>query len=172
MGFLSGIGKALKGIGGKVLGAVSKFAGSKIGSILQGGLKLFTGGVGGLIGKGLDMLKNSGIGSKLMDTFKGVASKFLGNASSMLSGSGLGTVGNFLQQMTGQGQQNGSSNILDTFKNLIGNWLQPQQNGQPSVAQSDPQTFAAAQQNAQQMAAYYQSINIAQMAANAGYRLS
>jgi len=165
MGFIGIIGSALKKIGGKVLEGVSKFAGSKIGKILTTGLSLFTGGAGGLIGKGLSMLSKSGIGSKLMDVFKGVAGNFLKNPSDMLSGSGLGTAGNFLQQMVGGGQQNGSSSILDTFKTMIGNWLNPQQ-GQQTQAAQDPQTFQAAQQNAQQMAAYYQAMNLRNMGIN------
>lgn len=143
---VKGIGKA---IGGVVKG-VAKFASSPIGkTLLSVGAGLLTGGVGGIIGKGLSLLSKSGIGSKVMDVFKGVAGNFLNKASDMVSGSGIGTVGSFLQNLVGGG--GGSGGILDTFKNLIGNWAQP-------TNQAEQATQQAAQENTQQLAAYYQAM--------------
>ncbi len=101
MGLFKGIGKVVKGIGkglGKVAKGVTKFAKSPFGKLLLNvGLSFVTGGVGGLLTKGLGALGNLG-GGKLLSTFGGFASKFLGPAESLLSKSGLGGLASFVQK--------------------------------------------------------------------------
>ena len=140
-----GIGKA---IGGVVKG-VAKFASSPIGKALIGvGLSVFTGGAGGLLAGGLKGIMSSGIGKGLSGIVGNLAQKFLPNISSMLSGSGLGTVGNLLQSVVGGGQ--GSGGISDILSKLTQTFTQ-------NANQTDPTTAAAGYENLQQMAAFFQA---------------
>lgn len=142
MGFL---GKVFKGVGklvGKVAKGVVKFAKSPLGKMLINvGLSFVTGGAGGLIAKAVGGLSKLGnIGSM----FSGVASKFLGSATSLLSKTGLSTVANFAKSATDSG------GLLDVAKGLLSA-------RKSTPAQPDPATTQIADSNVQQLVAYYQA---------------
>jgi hypothetical protein len=113
---MGGIGKVFKKVGsaiGKVAKGVVKFAKSPFGKLLLNvGLSFVTGGAGGLLTKGLGMLGKLG-GGKLLGTFGGLASKFLGPAQSLLSKTGLGSVVDFAKQATK------SSDLLSMAQDLF-----------------------------------------------------
>jgi hypothetical protein len=100
MGFIKGIGKALKSVGkglGSAVKGVAKFAKSPFGKLLINvGLSFLTGGTSNLLTQGLGTLSKLG-GGKLLSTFGAMASKFLGPAQSFLSKQGLGSIASFLQ---------------------------------------------------------------------------
>lgn len=98
MGFLKGI---VKGIG-KIASGVIKFAKSPFGQLLINvGLSLVTGGTGGLLAKGLGMLGKVGNLGKMVGSFSGFASKFLGPVQSFISKSGLSGIAGFLKNAGG-----------------------------------------------------------------------
>jgi hypothetical protein len=104
MGFIGKVFKGIaKGVGGLAKG-VMKFAKSPFGKLLLNvGLSFVTGGAGGLLTKGLGMLgKMGGIG-KMVGSFGGFASKFLGPVQSFMSKSGLGGLSGFLQNSGSSG---------------------------------------------------------------------
>ena len=137
MGFL---GKVFKKIGGalkSVASGVMKFASSPLGKMLLNvGLGMLTGGASSLLTGALGK-----IGGQL---FSGVASKFLGSATSLLSKTGLGTVVDFAKKATGSGDLLGMAQSL--FK------ARSEQPKQP-----DPVTTSIADQNVQQLLAYQQA---------------
>lgn len=146
MGFL---GKIMKGIGNAVSGiakGIVKFAKSPLGQLaINIGLSLVTGGVGGLLSKGLGMLGGGGLGGLLSggglgQVFSGFASKFLGSAGSLLSGGGLSSVWNFAKQAMGSGD------LLSMVKSLA----TARQNG----PQADATTNQMVDQNLLQLMAY------------------
>ncbi len=137
MGFLGSIGKVFKKIGSGIV----KFAKSPFGKLLMNvGLGLLTGGMGNLLSSGLSML---GGGGNLLSTFTGFASKFLGPAQSMLSGSGLGSLSGFL------GNAGSSGDLFSMAKSLVS-----AQNQQPKT---DATTQQVVQSNLAQLFAYQQA---------------
>jgi len=155
MGLLKGIGKAFKKVGsalGKVAKGVVKFAKSPIGKLLINvGLTVLTGGTGGLIAKGLSMLGNVGKIGSMISSFGGVASKFLGTAQSLLSNTGLGTLGNFLGKASNMGD------LVSMAKDMF--------TARQAAPKADATTEAAAQENLLRMFAQQQAQLLLQGAA-------
>ncbi len=127
---------------GKVIGKVAGFVGKVIQNpIFQIGLSAVTGGMGGLLTKGISALASGSLGS----VFSNVAKNFLPQIGSFLGGGANGILGNFLNGAANQG----SGGIADIFSRLVqGFTQQPQQ-------QLDQQSQQTAQQNIQQQAAYW-----------------
>ena len=101
MGFLGKVFKVIGKVVSKVAKGVVKFAKSPLGSLLINvGLSLVTGGVGGLLAKGLTMVPKLGQVGNLLSSFAGVASKFLGPVQSFMSNSDLSTIAGFLGKAT------------------------------------------------------------------------
>jgi len=113
MGFLGGIVKGLKKIGGAVLKGVAAVAKSPFGQILmQVGLNAILPGVGGLVGKAITSiggkllggLASTAVGKAITsaaskfatDTIGGFAQKFLNKATDFLSKAGTGAVQGFV----------------------------------------------------------------------------
>lgn len=71
--------------------------------LINVGLTFLTGGTGGLLAKGLGMLSKLGNVGKLVGSFSGFASKFLGPVQSFLSKSGLSGISGFLDKAGGTG---------------------------------------------------------------------
>jgi hypothetical protein len=100
MGF---IGKVFKGIG-KIASGVIKFAQSPFGKLLINvGLTFLTGGTGGILAKGLGMLGKVGNLGKMVGSFGGFASKFLGPVQSFLSKPGLSSIAGFVKNAGSSG---------------------------------------------------------------------
>lgn len=129
MGFLGGIVKGIKSIGGAVLKGVAKFASSPFGQILmQVGLNAIMPGVGGLVGKAITSIGGKLLGSlattavgKLAtsaaskfatDAIGGFAQKFLTKATDFLSKAGTGAVQGFVQNAAD------TSNLASMAKDL------------------------------------------------------
>lgn len=94
---MGGIVKSVKSI-------VSKVTSSPIfKGIVNLGMSYMTGGFSGLLKTGLDMFSKTKFGSNLMSSFGGFAQKFLGTASSLFSGGGLGAISEFAKKATGTG---------------------------------------------------------------------
>jgi hypothetical protein len=155
MGFLSSITKGIGNFVSKAVSAVGKFAGSPIGKLLINvGLTVCTGGVGGLLGGlGSSLLGGaggsllSGLGGGLLSSLGGgqlqgliggLAQQFLPQAASLLSGSGAGIVGNLFKGLTG-GDTGG---ILNMVKGLAGSIFSGSQATQ-DVAQHNITEIAA-----------------------------
>ena len=156
MGFLGGIGKVFKKIGsvvGKVASGVIKFAQSPLGKMLIGvGLSMVTGGAGGILAKvigGASKLGNLG------SVVSGMASRFLGPATNLLSNSGLSGLAGLAQRATSSGD------LLGMVTNLMG---ARRENPQPQIDRSaqDMANF-----NIQQMMAYQQAQLFRQQEASA-----
>jgi hypothetical protein len=134
MGFLK---KVFKGIGkavGSIAKGIVKFAKSPLGSLLINvGLSMITGGVGGLLAKGLTMLPKLAQAGNLLGTFAGVASKFLGPVQSFMSSSGLSTIAGFL------GKAGNTGDLLSMATDLF----KARQKAPPT----DPTTDAVAREN-------------------------
>ena len=147
MGFIKSIGKAFKSIGhvvGNVAKGVVKFAKSPIGKLLINvGLSFVTGGVGGLLSKGLSML--GGVGSSIgsaVSTFGGFASKFLNTAQSFMSNTGLSSIAGFL------GKATNTTDLLGMAQSIFASRQQAPQVDDTSndiVNSNLAQLFAAAQ---------------------------
>jgi hypothetical protein len=144
-----GIGKIFKKIGqgiGKLAKGVMKFAQSPFGKLLINvGLSFVTGGMGGLLTKGLGILSKVG-GGNLLSTFGGLASKFLGPAQSFLSKSGLGAVVDFAKKATG------SSDLLSMATDIF--------KARQKAPQTDPTTNQIVQHNLTQTFAQRQAQTI------------
>ena len=142
----SPIGKLVTQVGLAFLtgGASSVFSGllgGGLSSVLGGGLSSMLGGGGlsGLLSGGLgNLLGGSGLGNLV----SGFASKFLSNPSSLLSGSGLGSVLGFL------GNAQNSGGLLDMAKSIFG-----AQSSSPAVEGA----AQGAQLNMQQLTAFMQA---------------
>ena len=147
MGLFSKIGKALGKVGqaiGKVAKGVVKFAKSPIGKFLINvGIGVLTGGTGSLLTKGLGMLGKLPKLGKLVSTFKGFATKFLGKASSLLSKSGLQSLSGFLKNARSSGD------LASMAKDLF--------SARKAAPQTDATTTAAADQNALRLFAQRQA---------------
>ena len=143
MGFLGGIVKKIGGFVGKIASGVLKFAQSPLGQMLIGvGLSAITGGTGGILMKALGGVSKLG---NLGSVFGGVASKFLGSATSLLSNTGLQTLTGFAQKALGSNDLLGMvTNLLDARK----------ENPQPQV---DKSAQDMANYNIQQAMAYMQA---------------
>ena len=145
MGFIGKVFKGIaKGLGGIAKG-ILKFAKSPLGKlVMQVGLGLLTGGVGGiaakLLGGGLSKLAGGALGK----VFSGVAEKFLGSAGSLLSGNGLGALSSFASKAGNVGD------LLGMAQNLMGARQQ-----QP--VQADPTTDQMANLNVAQLLAWRQA---------------
>ena len=150
MGFLKGIGKAFKSIGkaiGNVAKGVVKFAKSPLGQLaIQVGLSLVTGGVGGLVAKGAGLLTKLGSAGKLLSTFGGFASKFLGPAANLLSKAGLSGITGFLSKAVN------SSDLLKMVQSLM--------TARSQAPATDQTTNAMANENISQVAASTQADQI------------
>jgi hypothetical protein len=131
MGFFKSIGKAFKRMGrglGRAAKGAAKFAQSPVSKLLVNvGASFVTGGMGGLLSKGLGLLGQLG-GGKLATVFSGFATRFLGSAQSFISKSGLGGIAQFLR---GTGS---SKDMLSMAKDIF------------LVRQSAPQTDAGTRQ--------------------------
>lgn len=103
------MGGALKSIK-KVVSKVTNSAVFK--GIVKLGVSYMKGGFTGLLKTGLDMFSKTKFGSKLMSSFGGFAQKFLGTASSLFSGGGLGAISEFAKKATGTGD------LLSMAKNI------------------------------------------------------
>jgi hypothetical protein len=147
MGFLGKIvGGIAKGIGSVVKGVV-KFAKSPLGKlVMQVGLSLVTGGVGGIAAKLLSgpLMKIAG---PLLGKVAGpLAEKFLGSAGSLLSGNGIGA-------LTGLASKAGNvGDLLGIAKSLM--------SGRQQAPQVDPTTNEMANQNAAQILAWRQAMQM------------
>jgi hypothetical protein len=144
MGFLGGIVKGIgKAVGGIAKG-VLKFAKSPLGKlVMQVGLGLVTGGVGGIAAKLLSGPLGK-IGSSLLGKVAGpLVDKFLGSAGSLLSGSGQGLLSGLMSKAGNVGD------ILGVVKNLMG--------ARQEAPQTDPTTNEMANLNVAQLAAYQQA---------------
>lgn len=155
MGFL---GKIVKGIGkavGGIAKGIAKFAQSPFGKLLMNvGLSMVTGGVGGLLGKGLSMLGGAGgilgkAGSLfggsggLGGLFGGFAKNFLGKATDLLSKSGLGGLAGFVNKAANSGD------LLSIAKDLLA--------ARKQAPQADATTEQIANQNIMMMLAHRQA---------------
>jgi len=147
MGLLKSIGKAFKSVGkavGNIAKGVVKFAKSPLGKLaINIGLSLVTGGAGGLLMKGASLLSKLGGAGKLLSTFGGFASKFLGPAANLLSQTGISALKGFL------GNAKTTGDILNMVKNLISSRQQ--------APATDSTTNAMANQNVSQVAAQTQA---------------
>ena len=147
MGLLKSIGKAFKSVGkavGKIAKGVVKFAKSPLGKLaINVGLSLITGGTGGLLLKGASLLGKLGNAGKLLSTFGGFASKFLGPAANLLSKTGISALQGFL------GKAGNTTELLNMVKNLI--------TSRQQAPATDSTTNAMANQNVSQVAAQTQA---------------
>ena len=140
MGFLGGVFKKIGGALKSVAKGVMKFAQSPFGKLLLNvGLGFLTGGASSLLTGALGK-----IGSSLLGKFGGMASKFLGSATSLLSKTGLGAVADFAKSATGSGD------LLSMAKGLFN--ARAKEPKQPDQA-----TTQIADNNVQQLLAYQQA---------------
>lgn len=150
MGFFS---KIVKGIGkavGSIAKGVVKFAKSPLGSLLINvGLSMVTGGVGGLLAKGLTMLPKLAQAGNLLGTFAGVASKFLGPVQSFMSSSGLSTIAGFL------GKAGNTGDLLSMATDLF--------KARQQAPATDPTTNSIASTNLAQLFAQAQARQLLNM---------
>jgi hypothetical protein len=123
MGFLKGIGKVFKKVGGfikKGIGFANKLLNGPLGKIAS-----MIPGIGGFV-KGAQMVvgaadgilnKKGGIGAVLKGLAGPLLGKLGGAAGGLLNKVGLGSVGDLLGKAT---QNGGSSGLLDAVKSFVG----------------------------------------------------
>lgn len=145
MGFIGKVFKGIaKGIGGIAKGVI-KFAKSPLGKLVMNvGLSLVTGGVGGIAAKLLSGPLSKIAGGALSKVIGGVASKFLGNAGSLMSGNGLGALSGLVSKVGNMGD------LLGVAKSLMSARQQ-----QPPT---DPTTDQMANLNVAQLLAWRQAM--------------
>lgn len=147
MGF---IGKVFKGIAkgiGSIAKGIVKFAKSPLGKLVfQVGLSLVTGGVGGIAAK---MLSGplAKIGGSLLGKVAGpLVNKFLGSAGSLLSGNGIGALSSLVSKAGNAGD------LLGIAKDLM--------TARQRAPQVDPTTNQMANQNAAELLAWRQAMQV------------
>lgn len=148
MGLFGGIGKVFKGIGRGIGGAFKSLA-----PILTTvGLTYLTGGAFAAMGPMLGKFGASlaGGANGLLNMFSGVAGKFLGPVSNLVSQSGLGTIGNFMAKATSSRQLLGMAGSLGDAASKV---------AQPAVRAMED----GARYNVQQMMAYHHARMIQKM---------
>jgi hypothetical protein len=144
MGFIGKVFKGIaKGLGGIAKG-ILKFAKSPLGKlVMQVGLSLVTGGVGGIAAKLLSGPLMKIAGPLLSKVAGPLAQKFLGSAGSLLSGNGLGALSGLVSKAGNVGD------LLGVAQNLM--------SARQTAPQTDPTTNQMANLNIAQLLAYQQA---------------
>jgi hypothetical protein len=150
MSFFSKIAKSIGHGLSNIAKGVAKFAGSPFGKLLINvGLSVLTGGASSFLTGGLSMLGSLGSAGSLLSTFSGVASNFLGSASSLLSGSGLSTIAGFISKASD------SSDLLSMAKSLFTARQQQPTDTSTNAAVSENLGQLFASQQAQQLSSLF-----------------